>query len=409
MQNIVKGVLGDLNLKNYENLITEFNRDEINLKSFKKSRPKESYWRLKLNNYVYDIIKFTTPKRTRSFPFARVFDILFSNNRKIAMIPIAKDEREQVDFLGLETVAILNAFQVYVIISYYNDSEMKIYKGIVKPTNQSLDFEYCAEQLIEIDKNDYGVIEWNQKQVKNYANILKKAEESYKEIEIKLKMKKNTLPSVRNIPNHLKRIEEEGFEEYLKWRDRNKRVSQKSELSTIQPKEDVIQKHSGIPLDISFQDNLGFKYPLQFHTAPDETWFIENNIFFIEKKRNKSKPNIVESVFRDIIYKNLKFQEKLEYKIHFGIGITYDKYSGVCFSRCKNFPKCLSENFEKCYDETLKILNSNDTIHKQNFSLKVLEHCNKNEHNLFIIGKKNLDADESNIEKYILKKLIAGK
>lgn len=51
---------------------------------------------LKDNNHIFAVSKWISPKRTRSYPFERVYNTLHIS-RKITVIPIVKDEGERGD------------------------------------------------------------------------------------------------------------------------------------------------------------------------------------------------------------------------------------------------------------------------------------------------------------------------
>ncbi|MHA1248896.1 MAG: hypothetical protein ACTSRP_02775 [Candidatus Helarchaeota archaeon] len=399
----LEGYVGYIDLKNYKNFLVEKKLQIVSKNQFINSSSRESYWRLKIDEIIFDIFKFTTPKRTRSFPFARLFPLLFNNTLKVALIPIVKDEGVQTDFLGLETIAILNIFNVYSIINYYESAEIKHLDNKFRLTNQKLNFKEIYENLQNIVDKNIDVHKWNESIAHKYPKILLKAKRAYENIANKLKIDSENITCIKKIEKiHLKKINEEGFEKYLQLRNKWKKVSQYSELHTIQPKEDTIDIYPGKPLDILFKDNLGFKTPLKFRTAIDEFIQIDNNLIFIEKKRNNSLNNIIESIFREIIYKNLVFSNS-KFKIHFAIGITDDNLKGICYSRCKYFFQCYHENFKQCKNNFLKNHNLNiDQIIINNFYSRILYHCFMNNHICFFIGKKNKNFEESEIEKEIL-------
>jgi hypothetical protein len=82
---------------------------------------------------------WVSAKRTRSYPYARVYDTLGLWGKKITIIPIIKDEGKEGDrdFLQWDSVSLMSLLGIYVIIAYYNEAEQsKRYKN--KITNQRL-------------------------------------------------------------------------------------------------------------------------------------------------------------------------------------------------------------------------------------------------------------------------------
>ena len=87
--------------------------------------------------------RWVSPKRTRSYPYARIYDILHFQGRRVAIIPIIKDEGQDGDrdFLQWDTVSLMSLLDVYTIIAYYsNASKSSRYKN--KITKQKFDIDY---------------------------------------------------------------------------------------------------------------------------------------------------------------------------------------------------------------------------------------------------------------------------
>ncbi|MDO9546595.1 MAG: hypothetical protein Q7J07_07580, partial [Pelolinea sp.] len=68
---------------------------------------------------------WVSPKRTRSYPYARVYDTLQFAGKKATVIPIFKDEGfdGDRDFLQWDTISLMSLINVYVIISYYDSAD----------------------------------------------------------------------------------------------------------------------------------------------------------------------------------------------------------------------------------------------------------------------------------------------
>lgn len=67
---------------------------------------------------------WVSAKRTRSYPYARVYDSLSFSGKKVTIIPTIKDEGKDGDrdFLQWDTVSLMSLLGVYVVISYYRDA-----------------------------------------------------------------------------------------------------------------------------------------------------------------------------------------------------------------------------------------------------------------------------------------------
>ncbi|MGC9043411.1 MAG: hypothetical protein ACP5KG_06100, partial [Myxococcota bacterium] len=68
---------------------------------------------------------WVSPKRTRSYPDARVYDTLSFEGKKVTIIPIINDEGREGDrdFLQWDTISLMSLLGVYVIIGYYKNAE----------------------------------------------------------------------------------------------------------------------------------------------------------------------------------------------------------------------------------------------------------------------------------------------
>lgn len=84
---------------------------------------------LKSNNSLFAISKWVSPKRTRSYPFERVYNSL-NTTKKITVIPIVKDEgaKGDRDFIQWDTVSLMSLLDVFVIFAYYD-------KAAINPRN----------------------------------------------------------------------------------------------------------------------------------------------------------------------------------------------------------------------------------------------------------------------------------
>ncbi len=77
---------------------------------------------LKINEENKIVVSWwVSPKRTRSYPYARVYDSLAFSGKRVTIIPIFKDEGKDGDrdFLQWDTVSLMSLLGVYVVISYY--------------------------------------------------------------------------------------------------------------------------------------------------------------------------------------------------------------------------------------------------------------------------------------------------
>ncbi len=85
------------------------------------------------------VSRWISPKRTRSYPYERVYDTLAHSGRKVAVIPVLKDEGlgGDRDFLQWDTISLLSLLDVQVVLAYYDDAK-KTRKKMTKSRRKNL-------------------------------------------------------------------------------------------------------------------------------------------------------------------------------------------------------------------------------------------------------------------------------
>jgi len=243
---------------------------------------------------------WVSAKRTRSYPYARVYDTLDFSGKKITIIPIVKDEGKEGDrdFLQWDTVSLMSLLGIYVIIAYYNEAEpSKRYKN--KITNQRFDINYLKEQIKNILSYQSDSLHWNLSQIDNVGQIVQKALEAYDRISKKLKIEMHSRQSAEKRINELLK----GKEEFMNLSRVLAEKAQRREQLTVQPKENL----SGTKAIITIQNYLGGLY---YFTA-DEVEVRGKNVFLIEGKHSKtnslpSLEDIKDGLLKMILFTNLE-------------------------------------------------------------------------------------------------------
>ena len=142
---------------------------------------------IQINNKIMSISKWVSPKRTRSYPYARVYDCFDSCSGKVVtIIPIIKDEGidGDMDYLQWDTISLMSLLNVYVILGFYEDAEKNIRNANKsnKITNQKLKSNFIYKQLEILSAYHQSALHWNLNQLnnENLLNIINKAKTSYK-------------------------------------------------------------------------------------------------------------------------------------------------------------------------------------------------------------------------------------
>ena len=131
-----------------------------------------------LDQNRFAISKWVSPKRTRSYPYERVYNTL-SFSKRITIIPIVKDEglKGDRDFLQWDTVSLMSLLDIYVILAYYNKAE-KHPTRVDKITKQLFDNDYILGKIREIDEYYSSALHWNLKELRSLPRVLEKTRQA---------------------------------------------------------------------------------------------------------------------------------------------------------------------------------------------------------------------------------------
>jgi hypothetical protein len=226
---------------------------------------------------------WVSAKRTRSYPYARVYDSLGFSGKKITIIPIFKDEGKDGDrdYLQWDTISLMSLLGIYVIIAYYVGAEPNP-RYANKITNQRFDIEYLKSKIRQILLYQSDAIHWNVKQTDGIMEIGNLAIESYKNISNKLGVELHSLSQARE---RLDKISKD-MDSFMNLSRELAKQAQDREGSFDQPHERV----DGSKSKITIINWLGGKY---YFTA-DEVHVHEKYLYLIEAKHTsrESLPSI---------------------------------------------------------------------------------------------------------------------
>ena len=252
-------------------------------------------------NVSFAISKWVSPKRTRSYPYERVYNTL-SSTKKITIIPIVKDEgfEGDRDFIQWDTVSMMSLLDVYVILAYYEKAE-KHKSRRDKITNQSFNNEFILSKIKEINNYHSSALHWNINELKiNLYNLMDKVKHSYSQIETNLKTK---LHSTKGLDDFQKQIEKD-LDFFMDNSRKRSMEAQSREIETNQPKEFL---KTLTKAKITITNYLGGKYFLTI----DEIELEEKMLYLIESKHSKSSvlpslSDIKDGLLKLILLSNLK-------------------------------------------------------------------------------------------------------
>ncbi len=275
--------------------------DTFDFKDLEKALQKKASFILKISpDNKIAVSSWVSPKRTRSYPYARVYDSLGFTGKKVTIIPVVKDEGAEGDrdFLQWDTISLMSLLGVFVIISYYKNAERsKRYRH--KITNQRFDIDYLKKEIKRLLSYQSDALHWNIEQIDRVGKIAQKALDIYTKISKKLKVEMHSKTSAE------KRIKQllKGKKAFMTLSRKLAKKAQKRESLTVQPKEHL----NGIKATITIENYLGGYY----YFTSDEVEIENKNVYLIEGKHSRtnslpSLEDIKDGLLKMILFTNLK-------------------------------------------------------------------------------------------------------
>ena len=323
-----------------------------------------------LNNGVETIAvsRWISPKRTRSYPYERVYDTLAFNGKKVTIIPVVKDEGlgGQRDFLQWDTIALMSLLDVQVVLACYDSAE-KNTKRNDQITKQNFDNVYITSRLNEIFAFQGTPREWNEREAKQLKAMFEKSKLAYAKISKETK----TYLHDETALNELIKFAETP-QKFLEFSRDKSRKAQAREFVTEQPKEALA---TDTKAKVTINNALFGRY---FFTC-DETKLEPKTIYLIEAKHSQrskfpSRNDIKDGLVKMMLYTNLtgvKVGAK-SYDLKVQIRLTSNQLNGSTNSDAKD------EIIEKFYTD-----NSFDTADK-NFFVKLFQEARVNKFTIIL-------------------------
>lgn len=266
---------------------------------------------IKYKNFSFGLSKWVSPKRTRSYPYERVYNTLGSS-KIITVIPIIKDEgkRGDRDFIQWDTISLMSLLDVFVIFAYYCNAEKHRTKDD-KITNQEFDNEMIKIKINEIKNYHSSALHWNLKEVRTtFPKLIQKVNESYNKLKKQLNVEFHSEKGIDKFASQFIH----GVKNFMDTSRQKAKEAQNREMQTIQPKESL---STITKAKITIENYLGGKY----YFTTDEIIVESNKVYLIESKHSKnallpSVGDIKDGLLKMILYSNLKqvFINGKEYK-----------------------------------------------------------------------------------------------
>ena len=260
-----------------------------------------------LNNLAYS--KWVTPKRTRSYPFARIYNTYHTAGKIVTVIPIIKDEGSDTnnDRINFITLSWLNLMNVYIILAWYDKAD-KI--NDLRITNQKFNNAHVKKKLEEIKNYKLDAHHWNKEHfINEFPTILRSAVKSYKDIASSLNVK---LHSPLDHEKFLKGIILDKDQNKLDLEKFKIETLKRSQLAAVREsktshKRELLNKESAKCI-FQIENNLGGKY----HLTADEVVIVNKDEILIQECKNSttghlpSEEDIKDGLFKLILLSNIE-------------------------------------------------------------------------------------------------------
>ena len=288
------------------------------------------------------VSRWISPKRTRSYPYERVYDTLAHPGRKVTIIPVVKDEGlgGERDFLQWDTISLLSLLDVHLVLAYYDSAE-KNAKRHDQITAQKFDNAYITARLNEIYNFKGTTREWNEREAKQLKTIFEKAGLAYRKISKDTKTYLHDETALNDLINYA-----ETPQKFIEFSRRKSQKAQAREYATEQPKEALA---TDTKAKVTINNALFGKY---FFTC-DETKLEPQTVYLIEAKHSQrgkfpGKNDIKDGLIKMMLYTNLTNVKvgKQSYGLKVQIRLTANQLKGSTNSdlKDKEVEKFLTEN-----------------------------------------------------------------
>ncbi|MBW4632661.1 MAG: hypothetical protein KME30_12425 [Iphinoe sp. HA4291-MV1] len=257
------------------------------------------------NNIAFS--KWTSPKRTRTYPFAKIYNTYHLNSKKITVIPVIKDEgagTDNNDRINFITLSWMNLLNVYIILAWYETAD-RVANTTDRITNQKLNAEYVRQKILEVSHYQLTALHWNTTHFeRDFQTIYSNAVNSYEIIattqNVSLHSRQKHLEVLNNfIQNGT--FDSQKFKNYTLSRSL---TATHRESMTTHRLEYLSDGYKGI---FFISNYLGGVY----HLTADEV-YSQGKLFTIQESKNSSKgrlpseEDIKDGLFKLILFSNLE-------------------------------------------------------------------------------------------------------
>jgi hypothetical protein len=262
--------------------------------------------------------KWVSPKRTRSYPFARIYNT-YNSSKVLTIIPVIKDEGKDgdLDKLQYSTISWMNLLNTYIVLGYYEDAEKSSKEKQAsknKLAKQKFNSDFVKSQIQEIIEYRQSALHWNKNLFEErFVRIFRQALDSYISISARTGVR---IHSYVGMEKYLKAVIED-FEEFKNISLKGSQGASRREAVTNHQLEYLID---GLKAVFCIENYLGGAYYL----TPDEIYHHEGGYVIQESKNSTRKAlpdlsDIQDGLFKLILYSNIDVLHLNGHQVNFTV------------------------------------------------------------------------------------------
>lgn len=286
--------------------------------------------------------KWTSPKRTRTYPFARLYNT-YNESKIITIIPVMKDEGldGDLDKIQYSTISWMNLLNVYIVLAYYESASKNnsaSQRDRNKLTSQKLNNNIVKEQITGIARYKQSALHWNRTLFETqFAEIYEKAVTAYEIISSKTKVKVHPSGPKLKYLNTVK-------QDYQNFKDVSLKGSRGAALRESQTRHVLEYLEEESKSVFLIENYLGGVY----HLTADEVLH-EDRRYIIQESKNSTEKflpslsDIKDGLFKLILFANLDSLTLKGRKVEFSTRL---KLTGRDIKGNIQFP-CLNRELDK--------------------------------------------------------------
>jgi len=323
----------------------------------------ETSGKIHFPNGDYAYSKWVSPKRTRSYPFERIYNT-FNSPMRLTVIPVLKDEGldGELDRIQYSTISWMNLLNIYIVLAHYdkavkNDRPLQLAKN--KITKQEFNAYSVNEQLLKISQYKQSALHWNRTLIEDsFVEIYQLALDNYEKIS-----------QITGVKVHDRNIQEQYLatimRDFENFKDISLRGSKGASVRETLTSHGYEYLSDGLKATFQLKNYLGGIYYL----TTDE--IIQNDdIYIIQESKNSTSgflptlSDIKDGLFKLILFSNIDLlhMESKPVKFTSRLKLTGKKVAGSLLMPCDEYLmiKFLNQNKDNYTNrekETLLLLN----------------------------------------------------